>query len=182
MAVLTPPLDDNDVDGLRAGDMVTINGVMYTARDAAHRRLDSMIGRGEKLPVDLAGQIIYYTGPTPASPGRATGSAGPTTSARMDDYTPALLAATGIKALMGKGDRSMAVVEALQKSKSVYLAAVGGAGALLGERITRAEVVAWPELGTEAIHRLEVAGFPAVVAIDSFGSSIYESGRKTYRR
>jgi len=182
MTMLTPPLDDRQVSALTAGDAVTVTGVIYTARDAAHRRLAALIERGEKLPVDLAGQIIYYTGPTPASPGRATGSAGPTTSSRMDPYTPRLLAATGVKALIGKGDRGEEVVKALVDNRAVYLAAVGGAGALLAERIVSAGVAAWPELGTEAIHRLEVRDFPAVVAIDSRGASIYEAGREAYRR
>lgn len=182
MRLLTPPLADADVVDLRAGDTVTISGVIYTARDAAHRRLVEMIERGEELPVELAGQVIYYTGPTPASPGRPTGSAGPTTSSRMDRYTPRLLSASGVKALVGKGDRDDRVVRALVENKAVYLAAVGGAGALLAETIVTAEVVAWPELGTEAIHRLEVREFPAFVAIDTNGSSIYDSGRNPYRR
>ncbi|MHB0914224.1 MAG: Fe-S-containing hydro-lyase [Thermoleophilia bacterium] len=182
MRLLTPPLTDADVVDLRAGDAVTISGVIYTARDAAHRRLVEMIDRGEELPVELAGQVIYYTGPTPASPGRATGSAGPTTSSRMDRYTPRLLSACGVKALVGKGDRAEEVVRALVDNRAVYLAAVGGAGALLAETIVAAEVVAWPELGTEAIHRLEVREFPAIVAIDAEGSSIYHTGRKPYRR
>lgn len=179
---LEPPLTDQDVAGLRAGQTVKISGVIYTARDAAHRRLVAMIDRGEELPVDLAGQVIYYTGPTPASPGKATGSAGPTTSSRMDQYTPRLLAACGVKALIGKGDRSEAVVRALADNLAVYLAAVGGAGALLAETIIAADVAAWPELGTEAIHRFEVRDFPAIVAVDTTGSSIYRAGRDKYRK
>jgi fumarate hydratase subunit beta len=180
MQQLAPPLVDSDIAGLNVGDSVSISGVIYTARDAAHRRLDALLEAGEQLPVELAGQIIYYTGPTPASPGRATGSAGPTTSSRMDQYTPRLLAATGVKALIGKGDRSDEVVAALRENSAVYLAAVGGAGALLAERIISAEVAAWPELGTEAIHRLEVKEFPVLVAIDSRGSSIYGAGRQKH--
>jgi fumarate hydratase subunit beta len=179
---LIPPLDESDIAELSAGDAVLVSGVIYTARDAAHRRLESLLAAGEPLPVELEGQIVYYTGPTPASPGKATGSAGPTTSSRMDLYTPGLLAASGIKGLIGKGDRSPDVVDALREHKAVYLAAVGGAGAFLAQKIVTAEVAAWPELGTEAIHRLEVEEFPAIVAIDARGSSIYQSGRKTYRR
>lgn len=180
MIRLEPPLMDEDVTALRAGDVVEITGTVYTARDAAHRRLDGMIERGEELPVDLAGQVIYYTGPTPASPGRATGSAGPTTSSRMDVYTPKLLE-SGVKALIGKGERGREVQEALVRHKAIYLAPVGGAGAFLASKILDSEVVAWPELGTEAIHRLEVSGFPAVVVIDTLGNDLYESGRKPFR-
>lgn len=182
MRQLTPPLSDADIASLKAGDPVALSGVIYTARDAAHRRLDALIDAGEELPVDLRGQVIYYTGPTPASPGKATGSAGPTTSSRMDQYTPRLLAGAGVKALIGKGDRSEAVVRALVENGAIYLAAVGGAGALLARTIVKAEVAAWPELGTEAIHRLEVRDFPATVAIDASGSSIYQAGRQQYRK
>lgn len=182
MAVkLTTPLAEADVIGLRAGDRVLISGTIYTARDVAHRRLVALIEKGEDLPLKLEGQLIYYTGPTPATRGRATGAAGPTTSSRMDRFTPALLAG-GVMAVMGKGERSKAVAAALREHGAVYLAAVGGAGAMLAERILRAEVVAYPELGTEAIHRFEVMDFPAIVAIDSRGGNIYESGRAQYRR
>lgn len=180
MRVLEPPINSEDVAALKAGEQVVITGVIYTARDAAHRRLVELVDKGRELPVDLDGQVIYYTGPTPASPGRATGSAGPTTSSRMDRYTPRLLAASGVKVLIGKGDRSDEVVRSLTEHKAVYLAAVGGAGALLAEKIVSAEVAAWPELGTEAIHRLEVREFPAVVAIDASGRNIYRMGREAF--
>ena len=182
MKRLVPPLSDSDALALSAGDPLVISGIIYTARDVAHQRLVDLIDRGEEPPVELAGQVIYYTGPTPASPGRATGSAGPTTSARMDQYTPRLLEACGVKVLIGKGDRSQAVAQALRQNRAVYLAAVGGAGALLAETVVAAEVAVWPELGTEAIHRLEVREFPAIVAIDAHGSSLYLAGRSTYRK
>jgi fumarate hydratase subunit beta len=137
--------------------------------------------RGESLPVELEGAVIYYTGPTPASPGRATGSAGPTTSSRVDRYTPQLLA-RGLRAVIGKGDRSQEIAAALQENGAVYLAAVGGAGALLAERIVSAEIVAWPELGTEAIHRFQVEEFPAIVVMDAHGGNLYATGRSRYRR
>ncbi|MFA5809946.1 MAG: FumA C-terminus/TtdB family hydratase beta subunit, partial [Thermoleophilia bacterium] len=152
---LTPPLDEADVRELKAGDRVLITGTIYTARDAAHRRMAELIGQGKDLPVELEGQVIYYVGPTPASPGRATGSAGPTTSSRVDRYTPALLS-RGPRALIGKGDRSDEVSAALRERGAVYLAAVGGAGAMLAQCIKVAEPVAWAELGTEAVYRMEV--------------------------
>lgn len=183
MAVtLTPPLKSSDIEGLKAGDPVLITGTIYTARDAAHRRLIELIESDGDLPVDLAGQIIYYTGPTPAQPGMATGSAGPTTSSRMDRFTPALVAATGVKALIGKGERSPEVAASLREQGAIYLAAVGGAGALLAEKITAAEPVAWPELGPEAMYRFEVSGFPAIVVIDLAGGDLYQAGRERYRR
>lgn len=176
MAVqINPPLNDAEARALKAGDEVLITGVIYTARDAAHRRLVSLLERGEELPLDLEGQIIYYTGPTPPPPGRATGSAGPTTSSRMDFYTPPLLEC-GLKAVIGKGDRSDGVIEALKRHGAVYLAAVGGAGALLAERISAAEAILYPELGPEAVYRLEAADFPAIVAIDSHGADLYRFG------
>lgn len=178
---LTAPLSLEKTRSLVAGDKVLITGTIYTARDAAHRRLIELIEKGGELPFELTGQIIYYVGPTPASPGRATGSAGPTTSSRVDRYTPQLLA-RGLRAVIGKGDRSPEVARALQAHGAVYLAAVGGAGALLAERIRVAEVVAWPELGTEAIHRFEVSDFPAIVVLDAQGGNLYASGRKKYRR
>lgn len=178
---LTPPLSRNDTEALRAGDRVLIDGTIYTARDAAHSRLIKLIEAGGELPLDLEGQVIYYTGPTPASPGRATGSAGPTTSMRMDRHTRAILE-LGVRALIGKGSRGEDVAEALKRHGAVYLAAVGGAGALLGERIREAEPVAYEELGTEAIHRLRVESFPAIVAIDSHGGDIFVAGRERYKR
>lgn len=181
MKRLSAPLSEDQVRGLCAGDKVLISGVIYTARDAAHQRMAALITAGEQLPVSLAGQIIYYVGPTPAQPGMATGSAGPTTASRMDIYTPALLAATGLRALIGKGERSQEVADALRQNGAVYLAAVGGAGALLAQKIKNAEPVAWPELGTEAVFRLEVSGFPAIVVLDASGGNLYEAGRSRYR-
>lgn len=179
---LTPPLTSEEVGQLRAGDPVLLTGIIYTGRDAVHRRLAELIERGEELPVDLAGQVIYYVGPTPPQPGMATGSAGPTTSSRVDRFTPALIAATGLKVMIGKGDRSREVAAALREHGAVYLAAVGGAGALLAEKIEAAQPVAWPELGTEAMYRFEVREFPATVVMDSHGGNLYRSGREAFRR
>lgn len=179
--ILTPPIDDETAQALKAGDRILLTGSIFTARDAAHRRMVELMERGEDLPVELEGAVLYYVGPTPASPGRATGSAGPTTSSRVDRYTPALLA-RGLRVVIGKGDRSPEVAAALQEHGAVYLAAVGGAGALLAQRVVAAEVVAWPELGTEAIHRFEVNEFPAIVVMDSHGGNLYASGRASYRR
>lgn len=176
---INPPLSDEDVLKLRAGDKVLVSGVVYTARDAAHQKLAELLARGEPWPVDLKGQIIYYVGPTPAPPGRVIGSAGPTTSGRMDAYTPAMLRC-GVKALMGKGSRNQSTRQALKDCKGVYLAATGGAGALLSKAIKEAEVVAYPELGTEAIYRLVVEDFPAIVINDAYGGDLYEEGRKKY--
>ena len=181
MTVLTPPLTDQVVEALRAGDRAVITGVIYSARDAAHRRLVELLDLGKPLPVDLAGQIIYYTGPTPAPPGRPIGSAGPTTASRMDPYAPRLLA-VGLKAMIGKGARGPEVREALRRYRAVYLTATPGAGALLSQHIVAAEVVAYADLGTEAIHRLEVQDFPVIVANDCRGSDIYEQGVREYRR
>jgi len=178
---LTPPISPEIIQNLTAGDRVLITGSIYTARDAAHRRMIELIERGEDLPVELEGAVLYYVGPTPASPGRATGSAGPTTSSRVDRYTPRLLA-LGLRVVIGKGDRSPEVAAALQEHGAVYLAAVGGAGALLAEKVSKAEVVAWPELGTEAIHRFEVEQFPAIVVMDAHGGNLYTTGRAEYRR
>ena len=181
MIRLSPPLTDEVVERLRAGDRVLITGTVYTARDAAHARLVDLIRRGEPLPFDLQGQIIYFVGPTPAPPGRPIGSAGPTTSYRMDPYSP-LLVAHGLKAMIGKGKRSAEVREALKRHKAVYLGAVGGAGALLSKRIVAAEIVAYEDLGPEAIRRLEVRDFPAVVVNDAHGGDLYEEGRRRYER
>lgn len=175
------PLTDEVVMSLKAGDNVLISGVIYTARDAAHKKLVELMDKNEPLPIDLQGQFIYYVGPTPAKPGQAIGSAGPTTSGRMDVYTPRMLE-KGMKACIGKGLRSQAVKDALQKHKGVYLAAVGGAGALLSKRIKKSEVVAYPELGAEAIHRLEVEDFPATVINDVYGNDLYAEGAKAYAR
>jgi fumarate hydratase subunit beta len=178
---LTPPLSDEDVTALRCGDRALISGVLYTARDAAHARLVSLLKEGKPLPFDVQGQIIYYVGPTPARPGSVIGSAGPTTSGRMDTYAPALMEA-GLKGMIGKGSRSGEVREAMARSKAVYFAATGGAGALLAQRILKAEVVAYDDLGPEAIRRLEVRDFPVIVVNDTFGGDLYEEGVAEYRR
>ena len=178
---LTTPLTDQDVVQLEIGDTVIVSGVIYTARDAAHKRLVDMLARGENLPMDIRGQIIYYVGPSPARPGRVIGAAGPTTSYRMDSYAPMLIK-LGLKAMIGKGKRSAEVIAALQEHKAVYLGATGGAGALISQRIKKAEVIAFPELGPEAVHRLEVEGFPTIVINDCQGRDLYELGVKEYRR
>jgi fumarate hydratase subunit beta len=178
---LTPPLTDEDVLQLEIGDTVIVSGVIYTARDAAHKRLVDMLARGEKLPMDIQGQIIYYVGPSPARPGRVIGAAGPTTSYRMDSYAPTLIR-LGLKAMIGKGKRSAEVIAALQEHKAVYLGATGGAGALISQSIKAAEVIAFPELGPEAVHRLEVEGFPTIVVNDCQGRDLYELGVRQYRR
>ncbi len=176
---LTTPFNDEDVCKLKAGDSVLISGVIYTARDAAHKKMAELIEKGKALPLDLKGQVIYYVGPTPARPGQVIGSAGPTTSGRMDLYTPLMLK-QGMKACIGKGMRSAAVREALKEHRAIYLAAVGGAGALLSKRVVKSEVVAYPELGAEAIHRLVVKDFPATVINDIYGNDLYEEGIKAY--
>jgi len=176
---ITTPLTDEAVMDLKAGDNLLITGVIYTGRDAAHKRLVELIEKGEELPVDLEGQIIYYVGPAPAKPGQVIGSAGPTTSGRMDSYTPPVLA-KGMKGCIGKGSRSQEVKDALVKYKAVYLAATGGAGALLAKAIKKAEVVAYPELGPEAIRRLEVEDLPVTVVNDAYGNDLYQEGRKKY--
>ncbi|MFO8059630.1 MAG: Fe-S-containing hydro-lyase [Bacillota bacterium] len=175
------PLTDEVLQSLKAGDKVLIDGVIYTGRDSAHGRLVETMERGEELPVDFTGQIIYYVGPCPAKPGDPIGSAGPTTSGRMDAYTPAMLE-VGLKGMIGKGNRSGEVVEAIKKYGAVYLLAMGGAGALLAKCVRKAEVVAYEELGPEAIYRLEVEDFPVVVGIDTEGNDIYVEGRKAYAR
>ncbi|HHD11542.1 MAG TPA: Fe-S-containing hydro-lyase [Deltaproteobacteria bacterium] len=178
---ITPPLTEEIVEGLRAGDKVFISGTIYAARDQAHKRMFELIQKGEPLPFDIGGQIIYYVGPTPPREGMVIGSAGPTTSSRMDEFTPALLKA-GLKATIGKGARSSEVKEALKRFKAVYFVSVGGAGALLSQRIKKAEVVAYPELGTEAIRRLEVEDFPVIVAYDMYGGDLFKEGVEKYRK
>jgi fumarate hydratase subunit beta len=175
------PLSLEDRLKLRAGDSVRLNGTLYTGRDAAHRRLYEALERGEALPVNLAGETIYYVGPCPAPPGKVIGSAGPTTSGRMDRYAPRLLD-EGLAAMIGKGERSMEVVEAMVRNHAVYFAALGGAGVLIARSVKRLEVVAYPDLGTEAIYRLEVEDFPAIVAIDAQGNDLYREGRKPYNK
>ncbi len=174
---LNTPLSDEDVKSLKAGDEVAISGVMYTARDMAHKRLCELIDAGKKLPVDIAGQVIYFVGPTPAKAGQVIGAAGPTTSSRMDAFSPKLIAA-GLKGMMGKGYRGEEVRAALAKYGAVHFSTIGGAGALLSKHIVSAEVVAYEELGSEAIRRLEVSDFPAIIAYDAHGSSVYEQGTK----
>lgn len=178
---LRTPLSDEDVARLRAGDRVLISGAIIGARDAAHKRLVECLDRGEPLPVDLRGQVVYYVGPTPAPPGRPIGSAGPTTATRMDAFAPRLLA-EGLKGMIGKGRRTPAVLDALKQHTGVYFAAVGGLGALLSERIRAVEVLAYEELGTEAIRRMVVEEFPAIVINDCHGGDFYSEGLERYRR
>ncbi len=178
---ITTPLTEDVVMDLRAGDNVLITGVIYSARDAAHKRLVELIEKGEKLPLDLRGQIIYYVGPAPAKPGQVIGSAGPTTSGRMDAYTPTILA-QGAKGLVGKGSRNQAVKDALREHGAVYFASVGGAAALTAKTIKGAKIVAYEELGAEAIRRLEVEDFPATVVNDAHGNDLYVEGAKRYAR
>jgi fumarate hydratase subunit beta len=177
---LTTPLSRADVEALRAGDRVVLSGTVYTARDAAHARLIALLNEGRPLPFALEGQVIYYVGPTPPRPGQPIGSAGPTTSGRMDPYTPALLAA-GLRGMIGKGSRSPEVREAMARHGAVYFAATGGAGALLARRIRSAEVVAWEDLGPEAVRRLVVEDFPLVVIDDVRGHDLYEEGAARHR-
>jgi fumarate hydratase subunit beta len=180
--IISPPLTHDCVSSIIAGDEVLISGVIYTARDAAHKRLAGLIDKGRRLPVDLCGQILYYTGPTPVNPKTRRFSAGPTTSSRMDIYTPDLLAATGLAAMIGKGNRSPAVIAAMKKNNAVYFAAAGGLGALIGSCVTRSALVCWKDLGPEAIYRFEVQNFPVICAIDCRGNSLYESGPARFRK
>jgi len=179
--VLRPPLTDKDVEDLKAGDSLFISGTMYTARDAAHKRLVDALEKGKELPFDVEGQIIYYVGPTPARPGNVIGAAGPTTSYRMDPYAPRLIA-EGLKGMIGKGERGQEVVDAMKKHKAVYFAAIGGAGALISKAIKKAEIIAYEDLGAEAIRKLEVENFPVVVAQDCYGNNLYVEGREKYKK
>jgi len=178
---ITTPLTDDVIERLHAGDKVTITGTIYVGRDAAHKRLVEALDRGQPLPFDPRGQIIYYMGPSPAKPGYPIGSAGPTTSGRMDPYAPRLME-VGLKGMIGKGNRSTAVKEAMKKYKAVYLAATGGAGALIARRIKKAETIAYEDLGAEALLRLEVENFPAIVVNDIYGGDAYEEGIARYRQ
>ena len=178
---ITSPTDAEIIEKLTAGTRVLISGIIYSARDAAHKRLTQALDKGEQLPFDPSGQTLYYMGPSPARPGQIIGSAGPTTSSRMDIYTPHLLAA-GIRAIIGKGNRSPAVKEAFQKYKAVYFATIGGAGALLAKSIKQVEVIAYKDLGAEAILRLHVDNFPAIVANDVYGEDLFEQGKVKYRK
>ncbi len=175
------PISDEDAQSLKAGDYVYLTGTLYTARDAAHKRMQEALDSGESLPFPLAHHLIYYMGPSPAREGRPIGSAGPTTSSRMDKYTPELLD-LGLKGMIGKGKRSQSVKEALIRNKGVYFAAVGGAGALLSKAIISSEVIAYEDLGTEAIRKLEVKDFPVIVVMDSEGNDLYETAVKEFAK
>lgn len=178
---ISAPLTDDVVEKLKAGDRVLITGVMYTARDAAHKRLIDLLNAGKELPLDLKGQIIYYVGPTPEKPGEVIGSAGPTTSGRMDAYTPRLIE-LGLKGMVGKGARSKEVRDSIIAHKAVYMAAVGGAAALIRRSIKKAEIIAYEDLGPEAIRRLEVVDFPAIVVNDVYGGDLFLQGVEKFRR
>ena len=175
------PFQKDQAEQLKAGDYVYLSGTIYTARDAAHKRMYESMRRGEEIPISLDGNILYYLGPSPAREGQVIGSAGPTTSSRMDKYTPDMLAA-GLKGMVGKGKRSQAVIDAMKKYKAVYFAAVGGAGALLSKCIKEAEVVAYEDLGTEAIRKLTIEDLPVIVVIDSQGRNLYETAPDEWRR
>ncbi len=176
---LKTPLDNSTIEKLNAGDKVRISGALYTARDAAHKRLIEMVESGKDLPFDVKGQLLYYVGPTPAKPGQVIGSAGPTTSYRMDTYAPTLIK-MGLKGTIGKGSRSTDVIEAMKMYKAVYFAAVGGAAALIAKTIKKVEIIAFDDLGTEAVRKMEVENFPAIVINDSNGGDLYNVGRKKY--
>ena len=175
------PISKEDAKSLRAGDYVYLTGTIYTARDAAHKRMAEALSRGEELPFDIKDQVIYYMGPAPAREGQVIGSAGPTTASRMDKYAPELLD-LGLRGMIGKGKRSKAVLDGVVRNKAVYLAAVGGAGALLSKCITSAEVIAYEDLGTEAIRKLTVKDFPAIVVVDCDGHNLYETAVEAYRK
>lgn len=177
---INTPLNKERINGLKAGDNVKLSGVIYAARDAAHKRLIEMLDRGMELPFDIKNQIIYYVGPCPARPGAVIGSAGPTTSGRMDAYAPRLIE-LGLTGMIGKGLRSREVIEAMVKFGAVYFGAVGGAGALIASTIVKEEIVAFEDLGPEALRRLEVKDFPVTVIIDSQGDNLYETGKRLYR-
>lgn len=176
---ITMPLTAEKTRELHCGDSVLLSGVIYTARDAAHKRMTELLEQGKELPIDVKDGVIYYVGPAPARPGQVIGSAGPTTSYRMDAYAPALLEC-GLKGMIGKGKRSAQVIESMKKNQAVYFGAIGGAGALLARCIKKAEVVAYDDLGAEAVRRLEVENLPVIVVIDSMGNNLYELGRKEY--
>ena len=177
---LTPPLTDEDVERLKSGDRVLITGTIYTARDAAHRRLVDALDKGEALPLEIEGQILYFAGPSPAREGMPVGSIGPTTSYRMDAYSPRLLA-LGLKGMIGKGGRNDAVLDAIKEHKAIYFGATGGAGAILARAVKAVEIIAYEDLGPEAIRRLEVEDFPVVVINDCHGGDLYATGRESYR-
>ena len=176
---INAPFDKETIEKLRSGDMVYITGTIYTARDAAHKRMIETLDKGETLPIEIEGNVIYYMGPSPARQGRPIGSAGPTTASRMDKYAPRLLD-LGLRGMIGKGKRSPEVIDAIVRNKGIYLAAIGGAGAILSKAITSSEVVAYDDLGTEAIRKLEVTDFPAIVVIDCEGNNLYETAIREY--
>jgi fumarate hydratase subunit beta len=178
---INAPFSSEDIKDLKSGDYVYITGTIYTARDAAHKRMYEALEQGEKLPLDMENNVIYYMGPSPAREGRPIGSAGPTTASRMDKYAPSLLD-LGLKGMIGKGKRSQAVSDAIVRNQAVYFAAVGGAGALLSKCIKKSEVIAYDDLGTEAIRKLEVENFPVIVVIDSQGNNLYETAIQDYQR
>jgi len=174
------PLTDKTLESLKAGDNILLTGTMYVGRDAAHKRIVEALEQGKSLPFDIKGQVIYFMGPSPARPGQPIGAAGPTTSGRMDSYSPRLIA-EGLKGMIGKGMRSQEVKDAMKKYKAVYLAAIGGAGALISKTIKKSEVIAYEELGAEAVRRLEVEDFPATVVNDIYGGDLYQEGKAKYR-
>jgi fumarate hydratase subunit beta len=176
---ITSPIDEKLIKDLKTGTKVLISGTIYTARDAAHLKMIQALEKGEELPFDIKGQTIYYMGPSPARPGQVIGSAGPTTSSRMDGYTPQLLS-QGLRAIIGKGNRSSEVIQALKKYNAVYFVTFGGAGALISKCIKKAEVIAYPELAAEAVMKLEIEDLPAIVANDIYENDLYETGRKAY--
>lgn len=178
---ITLPITDEDIKNLKAGDSVLLTGSIITGRDAAHKRLYELIQNGEKLPVDIKGELIYYVGPAPAKPGHAVGPAGPTSSYRMDKYAPSLLD-LGLKGMIGKGARNKEVVDAIVRNKGVYLVAIGGAAALIAKSIKSEEILCYEDLGTEAVRRYEVENFPCIVAIDSEGNNVYETEPPKYRK
>ena len=175
----TTPLSNEDVEQLKAGDIVNLTGIIYTARDAAHKKIVDLIEAGKELPFDLKGAVIYFVGPTPPKPNEPIGSAGPTTSYRMDSYSPTLIQ-HGLKGMIGKGKRNQEVKDSCVDKKAIYFGATGGAGALLGKRIKSSEVIAYPELGPEAIRKIEVEKFPVTVINDTFGADLYQIGREEY--
>lgn len=179
--LVNTPLEEDVVSNLHIGDRVMLNGTIYTGRDAAHKRLVEMIGRGEELPMELKGQIIYYVGPCPAKPGEVIGSAGPTTSSRMDAYASVMMD-QGLKGMIGKGLRNCEVIDSIKKNCAVYFASIGGAGALLADAVKEAEVVAFPDLGPEAVYKLRVENFPVIVVIDCKGNDLYKTGKEQYKK
>lgn len=181
MKRLTLPLSDSDIKNLKAGETVLLSGTMLTGRDAAHKRLYELVEKGEKLPIDIKGELIYYVGPAPAKPGFAVGPAGPTSSYRMDKYAPTLLD-LGLKGMVGKGARNQDVIDAIVRNGCVYFACVGGAAALIAKSIKKEEILCYEDLGTEAIRRYTVEDFPCIVAIDSYGNNAYTEGQKDYCR